>query len=343
MTTKILLICGSLNQTTMMHKISLFLSDFECYFTPFYVDGWKSLAVKAGLLDFSILGGEHHRATMTYLENENLPLDYCGRKNSYDAVITCTDLVIQKNIRNKRLLLVQEGMTEEEDFLYFLVKNLKFPRYLANTAATGLSNAYDVFCVASDGYRDLFIQKGARPKKVVVTGIPNYDHAAQYSDNTFPYRGYVLIATSSIRETMKFDNRGEFLKQARSIAGDRTVLFKLHPNEDHKRAAIEIRKIFPDAPVFTDGNIHEMIANSEILIAQTSSVVFTGLALGKKVFSYYDNEALKRLMPIQNNGQSAEKIAAICRRLVYTPLARVKWAGAQRKIQNKLRTLDVYE
>jgi hypothetical protein len=48
-------------------------------------------------------------------------------------------------------------------------------------------------------------------------------------------------------------------------------------------------------------------------------------------------------MPVQNKGQSAEKIASICRRLVYTPLSRVKWAGAQRKIQNKLRTLDVFE
>lgn len=106
MTAKILLIGGSLNQTTMMHRISNHLSDFECYFTPFYVDGWKGLAARAGLLDFSILGGKHRRATMDYLVKENLPVDFGGRRNQYDAVITCTDLIIQHNIRGKKLLLV---------------------------------------------------------------------------------------------------------------------------------------------------------------------------------------------------------------------------------------------
>jgi len=39
MKTNILLICGSLNQTTMMHKIFAQLTEFNCYFTPFYADG----------------------------------------------------------------------------------------------------------------------------------------------------------------------------------------------------------------------------------------------------------------------------------------------------------------
>jgi hypothetical protein len=181
----ILFICGSLNQTMMMHQISVRLAEFNCYFTPFYADGVIGLAAKTGLADFSILGGRHRRATEDYLRQHDLSVDFEGKKHAYDVVLTGTDLIIQNNIRGKRLLLVQEGMTEEEDFLYFLVRNLKFPRFLANTAATGLSDAYDVFCVASRGYRDLFIRKGVNPDKIVVTGIPNYDNIVQYKKKRF--------------------------------------------------------------------------------------------------------------------------------------------------------------
>ena len=315
MTANILFVCGSLNQTTMMHKISVHLEPFNCYFTPFYADGVIGLAAKAGLADFSILGGRHRRATEDYLQKEKLPVDPGGRQHNYDTVVTCTDLIVQNNIRGKRLMLVQEGMTESENFSYFLVRNLGFPRFVANTAATGLSNAYDVFCVASEGYRDLFARKGVNPDKIVVTGIPNYDHAAQYENNDFPHRGYVLAATSSIRETLKWDDRDRFLQQVRQISAGRDIIFKLHPNENAQRALREIRKYFPDAPIYTEGNAHHMIANCDVLIAQTSSVVFTGLALGKEVHSYLDQEVLKKLLPLQNGGKSLERIAEVCRQL----------------------------
>lgn len=340
MTANILFICGSLNQTTMMHKISSHLAEFNCYFTPFYADGVIGLVSRAGLADFSILGGRHRQATETYMRKEKLPVDFGGTQRTYDAVISGTDLLIQNNIRGKRLLLVQEGMTEAENILYFLVKYLKFPRFLANTAATGLSNAYDVFCVASPGYRDLFIRKGVNPDKIVVTGIPNYDNAVQYLKNDFPHHGYVLAATSSIRETMKFDDRERFLRQVKQIAAGRNVIFKLHPNENADRASREIRKHFPDEPIYTGGNVHHMIANCDVLIAQNSSVVYTGLALGKAVYSSLDRDVLKKLLPIQNGGKSGERIAEVCRQLVYTPLGELKWNGAKNKISRKRKALD---
>lgn len=339
MKTNILLICGSLNQTTMMHKISSQLTEFNCYFTPFYADGLIGQAAKTGFADFSILGGRHRKATEAYLRKENLPVDFGGRQRAYDAVITGTDLIIQNNIRGKRLLLVQEGMTEEEDFSYFLVRNLKFPRFLANTAATGLSNAYDVFCVASKGYRDLFIRKGVDPDKIVVTGIPNFDNVVDNLKNDFPHHSYVLAATSSIRETLKFDDREQFLRQVKQISGGRNVIFKLHPNENVKRATREIRKYFPVAPIYTEGNVHHMIANCDVLVAQNSSVIYTGLALGKEVYSYLDQDQLRKLLPIQNGGKSAERIAEVCRQLVYTPMAQVKWSKAKsRRLQKKWKT-----
>lgn len=320
MTLRVLFICGSLNQTTMMHKIALCLPEFNCFFTPFYVEGILQAVHKTGLLDHSILGGKHFQATQEYLERENLIVDKGGRKEEYDLVVTCTDLIVQSNIRDKRLLLVQEGITLPEDYSLWLVKNLKLPRYLANTAATGLSDSYDKFCVASNGYRDLFIHNGVKPEKIVVTGIPNFDNAQEALKNDLPIRNYVLVATSSLRETGKFDDRIGFLKKARKIAAGGKIIFKLHPNENIQRAENEILSLLPDSIIIKEGNTNHLVANCDVLITQVSSVVFTGIALNKKVYSDIDLELLYRLAPIQNNGTSAEEIAKVCRQLVEYPL-----------------------
>jgi len=306
MTKNILLICGSLNQTTIMHKIAQHLTDYNCFFTPFYADyfiGWIS---QAGLLDFTILGGRHRLLTDDYLRKEHLPLDFGGKNREYDLVVTASDLLVQQNVYGKRVVLVQEGMTEPEDLSYQLVRHLKLPRYLANTAATGLSNAYDIFCVASPGYCDLFLRKGVPAHKMVVTGIPNFDHASQYLINQFPYRNFVLAATSSTRETLKYENRMLFLEKVRRIAAGRRVIIKLHPNENIARATKEISQVLPEALILTDGNVHEMVANCDVVVAQRTSVIYTGVALGKEVHAELDMPVLKRLLPVQNGGRSAK-------------------------------------
>ena len=153
----------------------------------------------------------------------------------------------------------------------------------------------------------------ANPEKIEVTGIPNFDNAAQYCDNGFPYENYVLVATSDARETFKFDNRKKFLKKAVRIAGERQLIFKLHPNENVQRSTKEIKKIAPNAMVFSDGNAHHMVANCDVLITQYSSLAYTGIALGKEVHSYFDFSMLKKLTPLQNGGKSAQIIADVCR------------------------------
>jgi hypothetical protein len=338
---KILLICGSLNQTTMMHQIAQHLGEYDCSFTPFYADGMIGLLSKSGLLNFSILGGNHRKACMAYLENQKLAIDVAGKQNTYDAVITCTDLLVQRNIRGKRLVLVQEGMTEREDIFFTLVKNFHLPRYFANTAATGLSDAYDVFCVASPGYRDLFIQKGVKPDKLVVTGIPNFDWAERLMQNDFPLKDYVLVATSSIRETGKFDHRMQFLEEVKRIAAGRKVIFKLHPNEWTDRAVHEIRTLFPSETILQYGDINPMIANCSVLITQFSSVVFIGMSLGKEVHSYFDNNELQRLMPMQTKGRSAEWIAHIVDHIVHTPIQDLRHAEKRRRLIRKWQPSDL--
>ena len=313
---KILFICGSINQTRQMHKIAEHLPDAERYFTPYYCDGLLENARQWGLLDFCILGNRLVSRTLAYLRSHDLPVDFQGKQHTYDLIVTCSDLVVPRNCRNKRTVLVQEGMTDPENLFYFAVKALPFlPRWLASTSTTGLSHQYDRFCVASEGYRELFIRKGVSPSRIVVTGIPNFDDCERFLNNTFPLKHFVLVCTSDSRETFKFENRARFIRKAVEIAQGRQLVFKLHPNENVGRSESEIRRIAPEALVFSTGNTEEMIANCDVLITRFSTTVYVGLALGKECYSDFDMDELRRLTPIQN-GRAAENIALVCRSLL---------------------------
>ncbi len=333
---KILFICGSLNQTTQMHRIAEHLDgEHECYFTPYYADGLVNILAKIGWLDFTVLGGRHRRETDEYLKKNNLQIDLRGEKNNYDLVVSCSDLIVQNNIRRKRLILVQEGITEPEGLVYKLVKGLKLPRYLANTAMNGLSDSYDIFCVASEGYAEHFIRKGVKPEKIAVTGIPNFDSMKDFHQNDFPFHGHVLVATSPLRETFRFDDRKAFLQKCLKIAGNRKLIFKLHPLENAERAIKEIISLAPQAIIFTHGNVSHIIANAEVVITQQSTVTFVAIALAKEVHTNLDIAELKRLMPIQNGASSASHIARLCSRMLLNPageLARIRSRARSRRV-----------
>src|SRR5262245_30714191 len=309
----ILLVCGTLNQTRAMVAIGNQLADHNCYYTPFYCDGHLLRASQRGQLDFTVLAGPLRERTVAFMRDAKLPVDDRGEAREYDLIVTCTDLILQNNIANKRIVLVQEGLTEREGLVFWLVKHLGVPRVFANTAAFGLSDGYEVFCVASQGARNVFRAKGVRSEKMVVTGIPNFDHVDAYVDNDFPFRDFVLVCTSNARETFKYDDRIRFLRDAVAIASGRPVIFKLHPAEQHDRAIREIRSIAPDAFIFADGNTEHMIANCSALVAQYSTVAFTAALLGKEVHSYLEPEFLREALPIQNGGTSAANIANVCR------------------------------
>ena len=217
-----------MNQTTQMHKIARELGEFDVHFTPYYADGLIELLRRAGLMDFTIIGKRWRAQCLRYLREHHLSLDLGGQRGPYDLVLTCTDLFIPDNVRAAPGLLVQEGMTDPENWVFRVVQRYPwFPRYLASTSATGLSHWYQKFCVASDGYRELFAKKGVDPGKIVVTGIPNFDDCARYSNNDFPHRGYALVCSSDARETFKLHDRKAFLEQAVRLARGRKLLFKL--------------------------------------------------------------------------------------------------------------------
>ncbi len=126
----------------------------------------------------------------------------------------------------------------------------------------------------------------------------------------------MLVATSDARETYKYENRKKFIKHAKSIADGRQLIFKLHPNENVERATAEINRYAPGALIYSKGNTSHMIANCETLITRYSSVVYVGLALGKQVYSEFELSELQKLVPIQNNGASAEAIAEVGKNLM---------------------------
>jgi hypothetical protein len=305
-----------MNQTTQLHQVSEHLREYEHSFTPYYVHGFDEFLRKLGVLEFTISGDKLAGRCRRYLLEHNLPIDYQGRNQPYDLVVTCSDVYLQKNIRSSRVVLVQEGITDPESMFFHLVRRFRFlPLWWAGTAMTGLSDAYRAFCVASEGYRDFFIKKGAKPEKIIVTGIPNFDNCKQYRSNDFPYRHFVLACTSPLRETFRGENRKAFIRRAVEIADRRQLIFKLHPNENVDRAVREIHECAPKAMVFSTGNAEEMIANCDVLITQFSSTAFVGLALAKETYSYFDMDELRRLMPVQN-GSAAVNIANVCRELL---------------------------
>ena len=149
---RIFFICGSMNQTTQMHQISKHLSDYDQSFSPFYCDGFDEILRRLGLTEFTIAGNKMVERCRTYLQNHGLFIDYQGKKRPYDLVVTCTDVYLQKNIRDNRIVLVQEGIVDPESIMYNLVKRFRFlPRWMGGTATTGLRDAYLAFCVASEG------------------------------------------------------------------------------------------------------------------------------------------------------------------------------------------------
>lgn len=299
-----------------MHQISKHLGEYDCWFSQVFADlHLMRLAIKyTPFLDGTVLAPHFKVKTENYLQQHGLQIDYEGLKNEYDLVVYCTDMVVAEKFRKTKIIWVQEGMIDKRTILSDLVQLLGLPPYCCgDTSLNGSTNICDIYCTASEGYKNYLAKHGADPERLIVTGIPNFDNHVQFLDNDFPFHNYVMVATTDMRETCRFENRPAFIKRCVKIADGRQMLFKLHPNEKVERAEAEIKKYAPVGTlIYSSGNTSHMIANCCELITQYSTVVYTGIALGKKVHSYFNIDELKRLAPIQNGGVSAKNIAQIC-------------------------------
>jgi hypothetical protein len=314
---KILFITGSINQTTQMQQIAAELKDFDCWFSQIFVDSPISQWIidNTQLASKTVLSGQFKDNSQRYCFENNLKIDYRAKINQYDLVVYCSDMVIPDRMLQTKSLWVQEGMIDEYTSLSKVIKKLHLPPFLAmGTSLNGSANLCDIYCAASEGYKNRFAKIGTDAHKIFATGIPNFDNCEQFINNDFPIHDFVLVATSDSRECFRNEDRPAFIQECVRIANGRKLVFKLHPNENFERAVSEIRQNAPDnVIIYTSGNINPMIANCEEFITQYSSAVYVGLALGKKVHSYFDMDELKSQMPIQNSGTSAKNIANICR------------------------------
>ncbi len=315
---KVLFVCGSINQTTQLEAVAKHLTGVDCWFSPFYGGGFMHFSRAVGLLETTIAGRKLANRCLDYLTARGLQVDFKGTRNDpYDLYVLSTDVAVPPNAVGRPTILVQEGITDPEGFLFQVVRRFPrvVPRWLCGTSATGLSGKVDRFCVASAGYREHFAARGVPRERMVVTGIPNFDDCEAFANNDFPHRDYVLICSSDTRETAKLDSRAAFIRWAKDCARGRPVIVKLHPNENVPRATREYAEAFPSALIFERGDTNAMLANAAAVVTQYSSTVFVALALGKEVYSYHDMTALKALVPEQNKC-AAQNIASVCRQLL---------------------------
>ena len=320
---KVLFLIGSPNQTTQMHQIAQLLADeFEPSFSQLYYDGWQRGFYKfllwTGGLDRTIVKGNTKAKADKYLTEHGLNNDFEARvfNNTYDLIVCCSDVIVPwPLVRRTKTIFVQEGMTDPLNWWARFIRRMNWMPILAiGTALNGLANCCDIYCVASEGYKKHFNFVGVDADKLIVTGIPNFDNIERMRYNDLPHHGYVLVATSDLRETFTPENRPRFIRECARIANGRPLAFKLHPNEELPRAVNEIKQHAPPGTlIFTEGNTDHLITNCVELITQYSTVVYVGLALGKPVHSYFDVNDLRRKLPWQNGGTSAQRIAAICR------------------------------
>lgn len=316
----ILCLVGSRNQTTQLHQIAQHLEqDYNIFYSQIFGEGffYKAMA-ETGLFDNTVLGRDSSftLASQEYIRQHDLNYDYRGTTKNidYDLALLSTDMIVPKSFKKIKTIWVQEGMIDPINNFSKLVKKINLPPYTtANTSLNGTTNIADIYCAMSKGYKDYFSELGTNKNKILVTGVPNFDNIASLNQTTYHEKGFVLVATSDIRELGGNDDRIHLIKKCVDIARGKKIIFKPHPNENIERIKSEIYSVIPHATIITEPIIDTLIAHCDTLITQYSSCVYIGLTLGKKVYSYFPIEELESKKPVQNGGKSSEIIANITR------------------------------
>lgn len=185
---------------------------------------------------------------------------------------------------------------------------------LPSSSSSGFKDHFELYFLASEGDAQLLESAGIPANRLRVSGVPAFDHLAAFVNRKFRTSPYVLVCTSAIREKGGREDRVAFLEGCRRVAGDRKLIFQLHPLEKHRRAVAEIEKIFgKDSEIFLHSSTGELVANCQELISNGAPALYFALALGKKVHTAVSSGALRRYVPIQNGGNAALLIADILR------------------------------
>ena len=223
------LLSSRLAHQTRDARIAAELGEYEQVFTPYYGNRDFDFLKSIGALESSIGGRKLAQRCLDYLRDHRLPCEYGGMLGDFDLAVHCSDLVWPHNLDGKKVVLVQEGMTDPPSVLYPLVRRFRsLPGWLAGTSAFGLSDRYQRFCVASPGYADLLRARGCDPPRFLFTGIPHFDDWLRTAP-TLPSR--VVLCSPRTRANL-LPWTPPFLEDAAGVARARAgAAVQLHPNE----------------------------------------------------------------------------------------------------------------
>ena len=224
-------------------------AEHEHAFTPYYCDGLLSAARRAGLAEFTVAGEKLRRRCLAYLGAKGCPSTTAGRaRRLRPGGHLLRPRGASGTSRGRRVVWSRRGSSIPEAWPTGSGGRFRFlPRWLAGTATTGLSLAYDRFCVASEGYRDHFVARGVPRGALVVTGIPNFDDCRRYLQQRLPAprlraRLHLGRARDLEAATTAAPSCGACSRSRRG----RPLIFKLHPNENAAaRAARDPRAARP--------------------------------------------------------------------------------------------------
>ncbi|MEO7768823.1 MAG: hypothetical protein ABIS01_15440, partial [Ferruginibacter sp.] len=145
-----------------MHKIASELTDYDCFFSLLYSNNVLiKFIANRGLVDTTVLGRTFKKKADEYLLKHQLRNDYARKaySNKYDLAVLCSDMLVPNDLRKLKMVWVQEGMTDPLTAWAKLIHGLKLPPYLAlNTAFNGCSDICDIYCAASEGYKEKFVR-----------------------------------------------------------------------------------------------------------------------------------------------------------------------------------------
>ena len=109
---RVFFICGSLNQTTQMHQIAAQMPDSAASFSPYYGDAFLTKLRALGLVEPTIGGNKLRQRCLDYLTAQGLDIDMDGQRGGYDLVVTCSDVIVPRNVTSNLPELSAEPINE---------------------------------------------------------------------------------------------------------------------------------------------------------------------------------------------------------------------------------------
>ena len=129
-------------------------------------------------------------------------------------------------------------------------------------------------------YGDYWNKEIRIPGKSYTIGNPHFHESIKNYNNVDEEKETILIVSQGII-TNDFVNIAEFLAKKFK---NKKIIFKLHPGEVRFEERYKSLYKYSNVEIKKDGDIYELLARYEYIVASFSTVVFEALAFKKKIF-----------------------------------------------------------